>query len=147
MLKLALWVAQSHHLHSACLPSLQAGGVYLYANQRGCDGGRLYFDGCACVAVNGQLVAQVGLGGRRGQGGTRERVVGGGSGGPGGSRWMMGAGSTWTALVSPALHSRESRMNVTASLDGVVQGSQFGLEDVEVVIATVDLDEVVTYRY
>ena len=60
---------------------------------------------------------------------------------------MMGAGSTWTALVSPALHSRESRMNVTASLDGVVQGSQFGLEDVEVVIATVDLDEVVTYRY
>jgi NAD+ synthase (glutamine-hydrolysing) len=36
----------------------QAGGVYLYANQQGCDGGRLYFDGCACVAVNGQLVAQ-----------------------------------------------------------------------------------------
>lgn len=36
----------------------QAGGVYLYANQQGCDGGRLYYDGCACVAVNGQLVAQ-----------------------------------------------------------------------------------------
>jgi hypothetical protein len=36
----------------------QAGGIYLYANQQGCDGGRLYFDGCACVAVNGQLVAQ-----------------------------------------------------------------------------------------
>lgn len=34
--------------------------MYLYANQRGCDGGRLYFDGCACVAVNGELVAQVG---------------------------------------------------------------------------------------
>jgi hypothetical protein len=32
--------------------------VYLYANQQGCDGGRLYFDGCACAAVNGQLVAQ-----------------------------------------------------------------------------------------
>lgn len=36
----------------------KAGGVYLYANQQGCDGGRLYFDGCACIVVNGQLVAQ-----------------------------------------------------------------------------------------
>lgn len=34
------------------------GGVYLYANHRGCDGGRLYFDGCAMVCVNGQLLAQ-----------------------------------------------------------------------------------------
>jgi NAD+ synthase (glutamine-hydrolysing) len=25
------------------------GGIYLYANQRGCDGGRLYFDGQAMV--------------------------------------------------------------------------------------------------
>jgi len=44
-----------------CLRALspaQAGGIYLYANQQGCDGGRLYFDGCACVAVNGHLVAQ-----------------------------------------------------------------------------------------
>eukprot|EP00798_Chlamydomonas_sp_ICE-L_P005201 gene5201-18428_t len=61
----------------------RSGGVYLYANQRGCDGGRLYFDGCACVALNGNLVAQ---------------------------------------------------------------GTQFGLKDVEVVTATVDLDEVVSYR-
>ncbi|GAX84189.1 hypothetical protein CEUSTIGMA_g11612.t1 [Chlamydomonas eustigma] len=61
----------------------KAGGVYLYANQRGCDGGRLYYDGCACVAVNGQLVAQ---------------------------------------------------------------GTQFGLADVEVLVVTVDLDEVVSYR-
>ncbi len=37
----------------------KAGGVYLYANQQGCDGNRLYYDGCACIAVNGQLVAQV----------------------------------------------------------------------------------------
>lgn len=37
----------------------KAGGVYLYANQRGCDGGRLYYDGCACIAINGDLVAQV----------------------------------------------------------------------------------------
>jgi NAD+ synthase (glutamine-hydrolysing) len=36
----------------------KAGGVYLYANQQGCDGGRLYYDGCASVVVNGELVAQ-----------------------------------------------------------------------------------------
>ena len=36
----------------------KAGGVYLYANQKGCDGGRLYFDGCAMIWVNGQMVAQ-----------------------------------------------------------------------------------------
>jgi NAD+ synthase (glutamine-hydrolysing) len=36
----------------------KAGGVYLYANQKGCDGGRLYFDGCAMIWVNGELVAQ-----------------------------------------------------------------------------------------
>ncbi|KAL4200645.1 hypothetical protein AMTRI_Chr02g212180 [Amborella trichopoda] len=34
------------------------GGAYIYSNQRGCDGGRLYFDGCACVAINGDVVAQ-----------------------------------------------------------------------------------------
>jgi NAD+ synthase (glutamine-hydrolysing) len=25
----------------------KCGGVYLYANQQGCDGDRLYYDGCA----------------------------------------------------------------------------------------------------
>lgn len=34
------------------------GGVYLYANQRGCDGDRLYYDGCAMIIVNGDVVAQ-----------------------------------------------------------------------------------------
>ncbi|KAG6886203.1 hypothetical protein C0993_010765 [Termitomyces sp. T159_Od127] len=34
------------------------GGVYLYANQQGCDGDRLYYDGCAMIAVNGRIVAQ-----------------------------------------------------------------------------------------
>lgn len=34
------------------------GGVYLYSNHQGCDGGRLYFDGCSCVVVNGDVVAQ-----------------------------------------------------------------------------------------
>lgn len=59
------------------------GGIYLYANQQGCDGGRLYFDGCALIAINGEIVAQ---------------------------------------------------------------GSQFSLQDVEVVTATVDLEEVRSYR-
>lgn len=34
-----------------------AGGAYLYANQIGCDGGRLYYDGSSLVAVNGFVVA------------------------------------------------------------------------------------------
>ena len=34
------------------------GGVYLYANQQGCDGSRLYFDGCALIAQNGDILAQ-----------------------------------------------------------------------------------------
>ncbi|WFD29324.1 NAD(+) synthase (glutamine-hydrolyzing) [Malassezia sp. CBS 17886] len=38
--------------------SAKAGGVYVYANQRGCDGDRLYYDGCALIAVNGGIVAQ-----------------------------------------------------------------------------------------
>lgn len=37
----------------------KCGGVYLYANQRGCDGGRLYYDGSAVVYMNGHLLAQV----------------------------------------------------------------------------------------
>eukprot|EP00249_Psilotum_nudum_P015514 c25368_g1_i1 orf=97-2295(+) len=36
----------------------KAGGVYIYSNQQGCDGGRLYYDGCASVVVNGDVVAQ-----------------------------------------------------------------------------------------
>eukprot|EP00439_Symbiodinium_sp_Y106_P084667 s82_g26.t1 len=36
----------------------KSGGVYLYANVKGCDGGRLYFDGCCMVWSNGKLLAQ-----------------------------------------------------------------------------------------
>ena len=36
----------------------KAGGVYLYANQRGCDGCRLYFDGSSMICVNGEFRAQ-----------------------------------------------------------------------------------------
>ncbi|EFJ27546.1 hypothetical protein SELMODRAFT_95570 [Selaginella moellendorffii] len=36
----------------------RCGGVYLYANQQGCDGGRLYYDGCASVVMNGEVILQ-----------------------------------------------------------------------------------------
>ncbi|KAF8892046.1 hypothetical protein BD779DRAFT_1610238 [Infundibulicybe gibba] len=38
--------------------TLKLGGIYLYANQQGCDGDRLYYDGCAMIAVNGRIIAQ-----------------------------------------------------------------------------------------
>ncbi|ORX95960.1 carbon-nitrogen hydrolase, partial [Clohesyomyces aquaticus] len=60
------------------------GGVYLYSNQQGCDGDRLYYDGCAMVIVNGDIVAQ---------------------------------------------------------------GSQFSLNDVEVITAVVDIEAVRSYRF
>lgn len=59
------------------------GGVYLYANQQGCDGDRLYYDGCALIALNGKVIAQ---------------------------------------------------------------GSQFSLNDVEVVTATIDIEDVRSHR-
>ncbi|KAI6149345.1 hypothetical protein BKA82DRAFT_995389 [Pisolithus tinctorius] len=63
--------------------TLKLGGVYLYANQQGCDGDRLYYDGCAMIAMNGHIVAQ---------------------------------------------------------------GSQFSLNDVEVVTATIDIEDVRSHR-
>lgn len=36
----------------------RCGGVYMYANQRGCDGGRLYYDGSSMIFENGKCVAQ-----------------------------------------------------------------------------------------
>ncbi|XP_051797998.1 glutamine-dependent NAD(+) synthetase isoform X1 [Acanthochromis polyacanthus] len=61
----------------------KSGGIYLYANQRGCDGDRVYYDGCSMVAINGDIVAQ---------------------------------------------------------------GAQFSLNDVEVITATLDLEDVRSYR-
>ncbi|KAF1997363.1 glutamine-dependent NAD(+) synthetase with GAT domain-containing protein [Amniculicola lignicola CBS 123094] len=60
------------------------GGVYLYSNQQGCDGDRLYYDGCAMIIINGQIIAQ---------------------------------------------------------------GTQFSLNDVEVITAIVDIEEVRAYRF
>ena len=36
----------------------KSGGVYLYSNQQGCDGDRLYFDGTALIYANGKLLTQ-----------------------------------------------------------------------------------------
>ncbi|KDQ12997.1 hypothetical protein BOTBODRAFT_112092 [Botryobasidium botryosum FD-172 SS1] len=38
--------------------TLKLGGIYLYANQQGCDGDRLYYDGSALIALNGRIIAQ-----------------------------------------------------------------------------------------
>jgi NAD+ synthase (glutamine-hydrolysing) len=38
--------------------TLKCGGIYLYANQQGCDGERVYYDGSALIIVNGDVVAQ-----------------------------------------------------------------------------------------
>lgn len=43
------------HIVSA---TAKCGGVYVYSNQRGCDGGRLYYDGCALIVCNGKVLAQ-----------------------------------------------------------------------------------------
>jgi NAD+ synthase (glutamine-hydrolysing) len=39
-------------------PTRKCGGAYMYANSRGCDGNRLYFDGGSLICLNGDLVAQ-----------------------------------------------------------------------------------------
>ena len=41
-----------------CGATEKCGGVYLYANQCGCDGGRMYFDGSSLIVVNGRVLAQ-----------------------------------------------------------------------------------------
>ncbi|XP_039125636.1 glutamine-dependent NAD(+) synthetase [Dioscorea cayenensis subsp. rotundata] len=38
--------------------TLSCGGVYMYSNHQGCDGARLYYDGCSCIVINGDVVAQ-----------------------------------------------------------------------------------------
>nr|XP_023397586.1 glutamine-dependent NAD(+) synthetase [Loxodonta africana] len=65
------------------MATTKSGGIYLLANQKGCDGDRLYYDGCATIAMNGSIFAQ---------------------------------------------------------------GSQFSLDDVEVLTATLDLEDVRSYR-
>ncbi|QUC23820.1 uncharacterized protein UV8b_08061 [Ustilaginoidea virens] len=37
--------------------SKKVGGLYLYSNQQGCDGERVYYDGCSMIFLNGELLA------------------------------------------------------------------------------------------
>ncbi|XP_059479810.1 glutamine-dependent NAD(+) synthetase isoform X2 [Neocloeon triangulifer] len=65
------------------MASLKSGGCYMFSNLRGCDGQRVYFNGCSCVALNGGIISR---------------------------------------------------------------GAQYDLRDIEVVAATVDLEDIRTYR-
>ena len=38
---------------------MQVGGVYMYSNLFGCDGERVYYDGCCIIALNGEILSQV----------------------------------------------------------------------------------------
>lgn len=35
--------------------SARNGGIYLYSNLKGCDGGRLLFDGSSLISMNGKI--------------------------------------------------------------------------------------------
>ena len=37
--------------------SARNGGVYLYSNLIGCDGGRVYYDGSSMISMNGRIYA------------------------------------------------------------------------------------------
>lgn len=36
----------------------KSGGAYLFSNLRGCDGQRVYFNGCSAVALNGEIISR-----------------------------------------------------------------------------------------
>ena len=38
--------------------NFKCGGIYLYSNQLGCDGDRLYYDGSALAIINNELIVQ-----------------------------------------------------------------------------------------
>lgn len=38
--------------------SFKAGGAYLFSNLRGCDGQRVYFNGCSAIALNGDVISR-----------------------------------------------------------------------------------------
>lgn len=38
--------------------SFKAGGVYMFSNLRGCDGQRVYFNGCSAIALNGDIIGR-----------------------------------------------------------------------------------------
>lgn len=36
--------------------TFKSGGCYIFSNLRGCDGARIYFNGCSCIAMNGHII-------------------------------------------------------------------------------------------
>jgi len=38
--------------------TMKSGGCYMFSNLRGCDGERVYFNGCSSITVNGEVVAR-----------------------------------------------------------------------------------------
>ena len=36
--------------------TFRVSGAYMYSNQMGCDGGRLFFDGGSMIALNGEIL-------------------------------------------------------------------------------------------
>lgn len=45
-------------MHDSLNLVLQCGGAYVFSNLMGCDGERVFYDGCSMIAVNGNIVAQ-----------------------------------------------------------------------------------------
>jgi len=39
--------------------SKRNGGIYMYSNLKGCDGGRVYYDGGSLICLNGRIVTQL----------------------------------------------------------------------------------------
>jgi hypothetical protein len=99
---------------------------------QGCDGGRLYYDGCACVAVNGQLVAQ------GSQFSLADVEVGA-------AWWQRGFGRCGGAARHPARRHGRPRRAAPLRARGNLTLPPPQLP-AQVVTAVVDLDEVVSYR-
>lgn len=38
--------------------TFKSGGCYVFSNLRGCDGQRVYFNGCSCIALNGHIISR-----------------------------------------------------------------------------------------
>jgi NAD+ synthase (glutamine-hydrolysing) len=38
--------------------TFKSGGCYIFSNLRGCDGQRVYFGGCSCIALNGSIISR-----------------------------------------------------------------------------------------
>lgn len=38
--------------------TFKSGGCYIFCNLRGCDGQRVYFNGCSCISLNGHIISR-----------------------------------------------------------------------------------------